>query len=166
MSSRSATSRRSRLTKSSITLIVLISVLAAQGLISFVVRPEPYPAIRMPSFGDAPTADGKFANTALDIVVLERDGQETNLSAQQAVGDARFSSARPILDKAFKPLEDGASNPNSKDPIVLGWFKDNLEHIGLSPKSVSLCWRTREVDIVDAEYRYTGKPECTEVDLP
>lgn len=159
-----ATASSSRKRKQFAVVAVLITALLLQGLWAFATEPEPYPAVRLPGFGDAPTADGQFADSGLEIEVRYANGLTLRPTPDILASDIRFSSARPTLDEAFRPGPDGAPNPNSSNERVIAWIKKRASLLTSSPPSeVTFCWRTRVINISDATYTYRGECELTKV---
>lgn len=140
--------------------------LLGQGLYSFATRPEPYPTVRMPGFGDAPTPSGMFANSGLEVTVRLKDGTELHPNPVDLAGDLRYSAARASLDYAFKPGADGERNPRSTDPEVLDWLSTRTMDLGGQPASeVEFCWRKAVIDITDGTVTRPGECEVATVKL-
>ncbi|WP_157180099.1 MULTISPECIES: hypothetical protein [unclassified Rhodococcus (in: high G+C Gram-positive bacteria)] len=149
--------RRKR--RQAIAVVAFGAFLLGQGLYSFVTRPEPYPTIRMPGFGDAPTRDGQFAGSGLEITVRFEDGRELHPGPADLASDARYSSARASLDYAFRPSRSGEPNPRSTDPEVVDWLITRTTDLGGRPAhEVEFCWRKAIIDIGDASV--TTPDEC------
>lgn len=123
--------------------------LILQGFVSFAVRPEPYPAIRMPSFGLAATAEGTYEVTFVSAIARFADGSTEKVTPSAIMEPFRFSTARPSWDYLFGPrsdLEPGAS--------ALAWLSDRVEELtGRRAAELAMCWRTADVSIVDAAVR-------------
>lgn len=153
-------------TRKRITILgALIALLMIQGLYAFATEPEPYPAIRLPGFGAAPTPDGKFANEGLEITIRYADGTALRPSPDSLASDVRFSSARTTLDRAFRPLQNGTRNPNADKPEVISWLKRQASALNpSSPKEAEFCWRTRVVEIRDGSFEYVG--DCKKLVVP
>ncbi|MFI5435297.1 hypothetical protein ACHMZP_26030 [Rhodococcus baikonurensis] len=150
-----------------IAITALAVVLLVQGAYSFGVRPEPYPTIRMPSFGGVPNADGKFSGSGLDITLHYADGSTMSPNPVDLAGDIRYSSARASLDYAFRPSGAGERNTRTADPELVEWLRNRSVEIGSGaiPDSVEFCWRKTIVDITDGTVASTDTCETTRVDL-
>lgn len=147
-----------------ITVLIVGVLLLAQGFYAFAVEPEPYPAIRMPGFGAAPSQDGKFTRDGLEILVRYSDGATRKPTPEALVPDVRFSSARATLDKAFRPLANGSANPNADEQQVISWLRQNATSLsGSQPSEVVFCWRKQIVRISDAAVSYPGNCETVRV---
>lgn len=143
------------------------AVLLAQGIYSFGVSPEPYPTIRMPSFGAVPSADGEFVSTGLEITVHYTDGTTVNPNPVDLARDIRYSSARNSLDYAFRPNKAGEENKRASDPELVDWLRDRSVQIGngSTPDSIEFCWRKTIVNITDGSAVSPGECDTTRVDL-
>lgn len=148
-------------------LVLIVAVtLPAQGAYSFSTENEPYPTIRMPSFGDAPTSSGYFVDDYLDIRVELSDGRTIHPSPDRLASDVRFSSARKILDLAFRPTGDGIPNPNASNPAVVSWLRSHASDLAsTSVDKVTFCWRKRSVDIANGEESFIGECELESIQL-
>lgn len=157
---------KARKTRQLIFVLILGVLLMLQGLYSFATRPEPYPTIRMPSFGDSPTPSGKFANDGIEISVVLVDGAVLHPSPDELAADVRYSSARETLDHAFRPKGSGERNPRADDPEVVSWLASRVTELSPTPaQEVRFCWRKRVVDISDAAVERIGPCETEVVDI-
>lgn len=149
-----------------IIVVVVAVALILQGLYSFSTRPEPYPTVRMPGFGDAPKSSGKFANNGVEISVVLANGAVLHPSPDELAGDVRYSSARPTLDYVFRPKANGERNPKADDPEVIAWLSSRVAELSPVPaREVLFCWRKRVVDISDASAELVGPCESENVAL-
>lgn len=136
----------SKLAKRRLTALVAFGgILLAQGVYSFAVEPEPYPAVRMPSFGAAPTRAGLFPTRMVRISVAYTDGTTASLKVSQLMDGIRFSAARPSLNYAFKPGKQ-------IDAETRSWLEARAEAVGdgRKPASVEICWQDAAVDVRNA----------------
>lgn len=126
-------------------VVLFGSLLLGQGVYSFAVEPEPYPAVRMPSFGAAPTRDGLFPSRMVSITVTYVDGSVANPRVSELMNGVRFSAARPTLDFAFAPGK-------TIDQPSRSWLQDRARDIGpgSDPESVEICWQNAAVDVRNA----------------
>lgn len=144
-------------------LVVVLALglgLLVQGAYSFLVVPEPYPAIRMPSFGGAPDAQGLFPTTIVDITITYRDGTELNPGVEDLMGQFRHSAQRRSLDFVFLPENNEAGPRPVDDPEVRSWLADRATVLGggREPESVRFCWRAGDVDVHTGGY--VNMPAC------
>lgn len=126
--------------------VILFGVLLiAQGVYSFAVEPEPYPAIRMPSFGAAPTRDGLFPSRVVSITVTYVDGSTENPRVYEIMNGVRFSAARPALNFAFAPGK-------AIDDATRTWLRDRAREVGrgADPARVEICWQDAAVEVRNA----------------
>jgi hypothetical protein len=152
--------------KRAIVVAILAVVLPIQAVYAFAVEPEPYPVIRLPGFGSAPDAGGKFARVGLEISILYSDGKILSPTPHELARPVRFSSARPTLDKAFRPLANGVGNPNASNDQVIAWLRRNASDLESSPPVEAVfCWRKQLVNIVDASVDRQGDCETVKVAL-
>lgn len=136
----------SKLAKRHLTALVAFGgILLAQGVYSFAVEPEPYPTVRMPSFGAAPTRAGLFPSRMVSITVAYTDGTTASPKVSQLMDGIRFSAARPSLNYAFKPGKQ-------LDAETRTWLEARAESVGdgRKPSSVEICWQDAAVDVRDA----------------
>lgn len=91
-----------------------LAFLAIQGLISFKIRPEPYPMIRMPSFGLAASADGTYPVTFVSGSVDFEDGTTADIDPYAVMSTLRFSTARPRSTTCSRPRRARTSRLTSK----------------------------------------------------
>lgn len=126
-------------------VILFGGLLFVQGVYSFAVEPEPYPAIRMPSFGAAPTKDGLFPSRMVSIKVTYVDGSTGNPRVSELMNGVRFSAARPTLNFALAPGK-------SIDEPTRSWLRDRAKEVGpgADPANVEICWQDAAVDIRNA----------------
>ncbi|WP_285240045.1 hypothetical protein [Pseudarthrobacter sp. MEB009] len=126
-------------------LAVFGALLLGQGVYSFAVEPEPYPTVRMPSFGAAPTRAGLFASRMAYVKVTYADGSTVNPRVSEIMDGVRFSAARPTLNYVFKP-----GKPVDDDTRL--WLAARAKAVGggSEPTSVEVCWQDAAVDVHDA----------------
>lgn len=126
-------------------LLAFGGLLLAQGVYSFAVEPEPYPTVRMPSFGAAPTRTGLFPTRIVNIKVSYADGSTSNPRVSELMDGVRFSAARPSLNYAFKPGKQ-------IDTETRSWLERRAQALGGGPKpsSVEICWQDAAVNVSDA----------------
>ncbi|MCD2104985.1 hypothetical protein O4214_20410 [Rhodococcus erythropolis] len=150
-----------------IAIAALAVVLLAKGAYSFGVRPEPYPTIRMPSFGGVPNSDGRVSGSGLDITLHYTDGTKMSPNPVDLAGDIRYSSARASLDYAFRPSRAGDRNARTADPELVEWLRNRSVEVGSGaiPDSIEFCWRKTIIDITDGTVASTDPCETTRVDL-
>ena len=150
-----------------IAIAALTVVLLAQGAYSFGDRPEPYPTIRMPSFGGVPNADGRVSGSGLDITLHYTDGTTMSPNPVDLAGDIRYSSARASLDYAFRSSGAGERNARTADPELVEWLRNRSVEAGSGaiPDSIEFCWRKTIIDITDGNVASTDPRETTRVDL-
>lgn len=144
-------------------LVALFLVfLAIQGAISFKVRPEPYPIIRMPSFGLAASSDGTYPVTFVTGSVDFADGTSAEIDPYAIMSTLRFSTARPSLDYVFGPSAEGEISPNVRD-----WLRDRVASVtGRDDASdLRLCWEKVSVHVQDAGISDRQPCQLTEVVL-
>lgn len=154
-----ATSRTSR-RRLTIT-IIFCGALLLQGIYAFVVRPEPYPAVRMPAFMQAAASDGTFPTTVATIEFSYADGSTVHPEVSELLNDFRYSVTRSSFDYMFKPPASHV------DADVLDWLRVRAMQLGngAEPTSVTFTWRKTAVDLRTAEYLDGGATESTELEL-
>jgi hypothetical protein len=136
--------------------------LAIQGFISFKMRPEPYPMIRMPSFGLAASADGTYPVTFVSGEVDFTDGTSAGIDPYAIMSTLRFSTARPSLDYVFKPPKTGDVSDHLRE-----WLRGRVQSVTGRDDAIDLrlCWEDVSVHVRDARIS-DGQPcEWTEVAL-
>ncbi|WP_146070852.1 hypothetical protein [Arthrobacter sp. B1805] len=143
-------------------LIGFCGFLVAQGLVSFVVEPEPYPTVRMPGFGSAPQADGTWAYTALDVRIHYEDGSSISPHISELLSGIRFSSAKASANFLLGPEASGEVDPETRQ-----WLHERAANLndGAEPSSVQFCWRKTTIDIADASVDTSVPCNTTEVVL-
>ncbi|MBG6184978.1 hypothetical protein IWX65_002956 [Arthrobacter sp. CAN_A214] len=141
-------------------LLALCGLLVVQGLVSFVVEPEPYPTVRMPGFGSVPKPNGSWAYTSLDVQVQYEDGSTTSPHVSELLEGMRFSSAKASASFLFGPESSGKADDETKT-----WLLDRaaLLQSGETPVSIQFCWRKTTIDIADASVDTSVPCETTEV---
>jgi hypothetical protein len=131
--------------------VIVVSVFAllliGQGVVSFLVKPEPYPTIRMPNFGLAPTRDGRMRVTFARLEAVGADGTTRTIDASEVMSTFRFSAARPSYDHLFRHAD-----PSTLSPPVKAWLRERIEAVnqGSRPTEVRMCWQQSDVSVVDA----------------
>ena len=122
-----------KLSKRSIITFSFIVALVVQAGLSFIPDQEPYPAIRMPSFGSAPNKAGMFPTVIATADITYSDGTTLSPHVTELFQDFRFSSARYSFDYMFKP--GGGGNP---DEETISWLRrENSEVAGHRSRSLS-----------------------------
>ena len=131
----------------SCTVVVFAILLVVQGYFSFVIKPEPYPSIRMPNFGFAAAEDGTFEISMARAEVLTSDGSLQSLSPAELMAEFRFSTARPSYDYLF--LSDQSPGVT---PAVKNWLRERIKQLGMpgSPVEIRMCWHRPSVSVKDA----------------
>lgn len=152
---RDALGRRRLLVAAALALALLV-----QGAYSFVVVPEPYPAVRMPSFAGAPTPRGLFGTTTLDVTVLYADGSRLTPDVAEFLAPVRPSAARDSADHVFAPGGNRRSPRPVDDPAVRAFVAERAAALGggRTPVAVDFCWRAGSVDARTG--RYADMPPC------
>lgn len=127
-------------------LAVFGGLLLSQGVYSFAVEPEPYPAVRMPSFGASPTRAGLFPGRMAYVKVTYADGSTVNPRISEIMDGVRFSAARPTLNYVFKPGK-------AVDDQTRLWLKTRAKAVGdgSEPTAVEVCWQDAAVDVHNAQ---------------
>ncbi|MFF7682026.1 hypothetical protein ACFZA2_04620 [Microbacterium sp. NPDC007973] len=139
-----------------------LAFLAIQGFISFKVRPEPYPMVRMPSFGLAAGTDGTYPVTFVSGSVEFDDGTSADIDPYAIMSTLRFSTARPSLDYVFAPPKGENVSPHLKE-----WLRGRVQDVtGRDDISdLRLCWEDARVDVKDASVSDRQPCRVTEVTL-
>lgn len=134
---------------------------AVQGFYSFELSPEPYPSIRMPSFGVAPDTEGHFRSRVLTISIRYEDGSVVFPMASELMQDFRFSAARPSLDYMFLGEEARV------DDQVLRWLRKQGTRLGngSEPTVITFSVRATSVDIRTAKYLPGGEIQERQIRL-
>lgn len=137
-------------------------LLVFQGFLSFVVVPEPYPAIRMPQFGRAAASDGTLQVSIIRAEVVNQDGSILRVSPGDLMSDFRASSAGPSFDYLFSP---GKSERIT--PAVKQWLTDKISEVdgGKTPTELRICFRASRVSAVDATILSQKPCEWTVIEL-
>jgi hypothetical protein len=150
--------RRSR--RNAVIVVGFAALLVVQGALSFLITPEPYPAIRMPSFGQALARDGIMPVTVTRVVISSGD-QERTVAASDLMEPLRYSAAGPTLDYAFRGDPDRLSD-DAKD-----WLRGRARAVsGLAdPESIRLCWDQLLVNVEDLSIGREKPCEWIEVEL-
>lgn len=141
---------------------LFLAALVVQAGVSFVLEPEPYPAVKMPSFGDAPNASGIFPTTVASLIVSYKDGTSLTPHVTELFSDFRFSSARYSLDYLFKP---GSGRP--VDAEVLQWLDASARKLapGKLPERIDMCWQKTDLDVRDGTYKSMSPCESVRITL-
>jgi hypothetical protein len=140
-------------------LIVVVAfalLLIGQGYLSFAIRPEPYPSIRMPSFGPAAKDDGTVGVTFAHVEAIGSNGSVRQIPVVELMDDFRFSTARPSFDYIFRDSE-----PSRIPPSVKSWLRERLDKIdsGIDATAVRICWQVSRVRISDSSV--ASEQPCT-----
>lgn len=151
-----------KLTKRAIITLAFVGALVVQAGVSFALKNEPYPGIRMPAFGSAPNRAGMFPTVVASAKITYADGTMLEPHVTELMKDFRFSSARYSFDYMFKP---GSSV--KPDQEVLTWLSAEARELGggKEPVSIDMCWTNVDLDIRTASYNYTGECESTVINL-
>lgn len=152
----------SKLSKRAAITVAFIGALVVQAGVSFALEQEPYPGIRMPSFGSAPNRAGMFPTVVATTKITYADGSMLEPHVTELMNDFRFSSARYSFDYMFKPgstVEPG--------PEVLTWLSAEARELGggKEPKRIDMCWTKTDLDIRTASYENAGECELTVINL-
>lgn len=123
------------------------ALLVVQGYLSFAVKPEPYPSIRMPNFGTAAAPDDTYDITVAQAEVVDADGSVRPLSPTQLMDQFRFSTARPSYDYLFR-----TADATTLTGPVRSWLRERIELIDGAgdPVAVRMCWRRSTISLADA----------------
>ncbi|MBZ4486832.1 hypothetical protein LQ938_02875 [Microbacterium sp. cx-55] len=137
-------------------------LLIAQGWISFRVTPEPYPIVRMPSFGLAASPDGTYPATFVRAEASFSDGTSSEIDPYEIMAPFRFSTARPSYDYVFGP-ERKTEIPSD----VIDWLRGRVEELsgGKTPTELRMCWTEADVRLKDAKLENVTPCELTLVEL-
>ena len=139
-------------------LVLTGLLLAAQGAYSLSTRPEPYPTVRMPVFGNAPTEDGLWETESLGVTVGYTDGTTSSAGVRELMGGVRGNWARPTLENAF--WSDGDRPRAVDDPETRAWLTERAREVGdgrepawleVARCEVDVDVRTRRETVVDCE---------------
>ena len=152
----------SKLSRRALVVVAFLSALVVQSGVSFAVEPEPYPAIKMPTFADAPKASGIFPTSVVSLTITYQDGSTITPHVSEVFDEFRFSSARYSLDYLFKP---GADRPI--DSEVTEWLAANARDLapGKVPDRIDMCWQKADLDIRSAEYENLSPCEAVRIEL-
>lgn len=142
-------------------LLGLIFMLAVQGAYSFVTTPEPYPTIRMPSFGSATSADGSFVADQVKIHVAFADGSDVAVKPAELMDAFSYSSSGPALLHVFGPDAPQVS------PEVTSWLKYQVADLNpsSSPASVTFCFQDADVDVDTGDLINVGPCQTRKVEF-
>lgn len=145
-----------------ILVALFLIFLIVQGFVSFKVRPEPYPMIRMPSFGLAASADGTYPVTFIHGSVDFADGSSEDIDPYEIVNTLRFSTARPSLDHVFGSPKGGDVSPHLRE-----WLRGRVETVTGRDDAADLrlCWEDVSVHVKDASISDRQPCKWTEVTL-
>lgn len=129
------------------TVAAFAALLVAQGYLSFSVKPEPYPSIRMPNFGTAAAEDGTFEISVARAEVVDEDGSVQQISPADLMNEFRFSTARPSYDYLFLKADPSVVTPEVED-----WLRNRLRVLvpDREPAELRMCWRQTVVSVSDA----------------
>lgn len=135
--------------------------LFVQAAASFSVNPQPYPAVRMPRFGQAPNAAGLFASTRLDVTIHFADGEEQQVVPADLAGDVRYSEVQAMLARGFRGKQ-GAD----LDPDLRLWLANRVSALDSRRATrVTFCWRSVAIDVAKARAAHTSPCDLTKVRL-
>ncbi len=145
-----------------LTTMAFIGALVIQAGISFIVEPEPYPAVRMPSFGSAPNKSNMFPTDVASVKITYSDGTTLEPHVSELLSSFRFSSARYSFDYVFKP-----GSPGTPDQEVITWLAGQARELagGKNPKQIEMCWYKTELDIRSATYKNIGECDAVVIKL-
>ncbi|ELT45959.1 hypothetical protein [Arthrobacter nitrophenolicus] len=151
-----------KLSRRALITIAFIGALVVQAGVSFASEDEPYPGIRMPSFGSAPNQAGLFPTVAVSATITYADGTTLEPHVTELMNDFRFSSARYSFDYMFKP-----GSTVTPDSEVLAWLSNEARELGggKKPERIDLCWRKTDLDIRTATYSNAAACESRVIDL-
>lgn len=137
-------------------------LLVIQGFLSFRVRPEPYPVVRMPAFGMAATAEGTYPVTFVSGSIDFPDGTSADIDPYAIMSTLRFSTARPSLDYVFAPPKVVDVSDHLRD-----WLRGRVESLtGRNDATeLRLCWEKVTVHVEDARISDREPCQWTEVSL-
>jgi hypothetical protein len=152
----------SKLSRRALLTVAFGVALVVQAAVSFVVEPEPYPAIKMPSFGDAPKSSGIFPTSIASATITYTDGSTLTPHISELLDDFRFSSAQYSFDYVFKPGSGRAA-----DPEVTEWLAARARELapGRVPDRVDMCWQKAALNIRSAEYESLTPCESVRIKL-
>jgi hypothetical protein len=145
--------------------VIVVSTFAVpligQGALSFLVEPEPYPTVRMPNFGRAPTPEGRMRVTSARMEAVGADGTTRTVDASALMSTFRFSAARPSYDHLLRNAE-----PSTLSGPAKAWLRARIETLnqGVRPIEVRMCWQQSEVSVVDGSTVH--QQPCTWRTLP
>lgn len=151
-----------KLSKRALVLVAFVGALVVQAGASFIIEPEPYPAVRMPSFGSAPNKAGIFPTVAATAKITFTDGTTLEPHVSELMNDFRFSAARYSFDYMFKP-----TSSVEPDQEVLDWLAGEARELGggREPDRIDMCWRKNDLDIRTGTYSRVGECESTVIKL-
>lgn len=152
----------SKLSRRALITVAFLSALVVQAGVSFVVEPEPYPAVKMPAFGDAPKPSGLFRTSVASITITYKDGSTLTPPVSELFDDFRFSSARYSLDYVFKP-----DSGRTADAEVIEWLTRNARDLasGKDPQHIDMCWKVADLNIRSAEYENVSPCTTARIEL-
>lgn len=146
-----------------VAVIAFATLLPAQLGVSLLAGHEPYPTIRMPGFGDAPTAEGFFPTQLTRVSIEYEDGTNLTPHVADLMKDFRYSSSVPSFNYLFK--DD--SRWEAARPEVEPWLYSTVHalHPTSRPTTVSICWYRADVDVWTSEYVNSSECERRKIDL-
>ena len=150
-----------------IILATLALGLAVQGIYALGASREPYPAVRMPGFGSAPSSDRLFATTTIDITIGYTDGSVRHPHLVKLMGDFRFSAVTTSADHVFHPRNNQGVVRPADDPEVRAWLAERARDIGdgTAPIYVEFCWRNGQLNVSSAQIIKSQACEMQRVNL-
>ena len=128
---------------------------------SFLVHPQPYPAVRMPRFAVAPNAHGLLAASSLEITVGFASGPDRRVAPADLSGDVRSTQVQAMLAHAFRGKQQA-----DLDAELLGWLDRRVAEV--DPRhatEVTFCWRSARVDVARAAVASSGPCDLTRIRL-
>ncbi|MCP2047872.1 UNVERIFIED_ORG: hypothetical protein J3D58_001944 [Paenarthrobacter nicotinovorans] len=151
-----------KLSKRSFITLLFVAALVVQAGLSFIPAQEPYPAIRMPSFGSAPNSEGLFPTVIATVDINYSDGTTLSPHVTELLRDFKFSSARYSFDYMFKP--GGGGNPDGE---TIEWLSNQAKELGegKTPERLTLCWKKADLNIRTATYENISPCESKVIDL-
>lgn len=148
-------------------LTALALALVGQGAGAFLIRPEPYPTVKLPAFGRAATSTGLFPARTLDITIGYVDGSVRHPDVVELMGRFRFSAARTSAEHVFGPESNRGPVRPVDEADVRAWLADRARVIGhgAAPAYAEFCFRDGQLEISTARYVRRGGCETTRVPL-
>jgi hypothetical protein len=128
-------------------VLVFAGLLLIQGVFSFAIEPEPYPAIRMPAFGITADNHGNFDMRISRAEVVNEDGSIQPVQTMELMDEFSYDMARPSYDYLFL-----TSPPSSITPTVKAWLRRRIQdvHGSSRPAELRMCWQEIAISVYDA----------------